>query len=93
MSFMDAFSGYNQILMNPEDQEKTTFITDRGTYCYKVMPFSLKNAEATNQRLVTKMFVDLLGKTMEVYIDYMLVKSSREQHHVAQLRECFNILN
>ena len=49
LSFMDAFSGYNQILMHPEDQEKTAFITERGTYCYKVMPFGLKNAEATYQ--------------------------------------------
>ena len=54
LTFMDAFSGYNQIMMNPEDQEKTSFITDRGIYCYKVMPFGLKNAEATYQRLVTK---------------------------------------
>jgi hypothetical protein len=47
LSFMDAFSGYNQILMHLKDQEKTAFITDRGLYCYKVMPFSLKNAGAT----------------------------------------------
>ncbi|CAA7057629.1 unnamed protein product [Microthlaspi erraticum] len=93
LSFMDAFSGYNQIKMNPEDQEKTAFITDRGTYCYKVMPFGLKNAGATYQRLVNKMFADQLGKTMEVYIDDMLVKSSRETDHVAQLRVCFSILN
>ena len=44
MSFMDAFSGYNQILMHPEDQEKTSFMTSRGIYCYKVMPFGLTNA-------------------------------------------------
>ena len=49
MTFMDAFSGYNQIMMHPDDREKTTFITDRGTYCYKVMPFGLKNAGATCQ--------------------------------------------
>jgi len=53
---MDAFSGYNQIMMNPEDQEKTSFMTDKGIYCYKVMPFGLKNAGATYQRLVNKMF-------------------------------------
>ncbi|KAM1382296.1 hypothetical protein ACFX2F_034777 [Malus domestica] len=44
LSFMDAYSGYNQILMNPPDQEYTTFITNRGLSCYKVMPFGLKNA-------------------------------------------------
>jgi hypothetical protein len=73
---MDAFSGYNQILMLPEDREKTTFITDRGLYCYKVMPFSLKNAGATYQRLVNKMFQAQIGRNMEVYVDDMLVKST-----------------
>ena len=92
-SFMDAFSGYNKILMNPDDQEKTSFITECGTYCYKVMPFGLKNAGATYQRLVNKMFSKQLGRTMEVYIDDMLVKSSRSNDHVLQLQECFNILN
>jgi hypothetical protein len=47
LSFMDAFSGYNQIYMHPEDQEKTAFIIDRGLYCYKFIPFGLKNAGAT----------------------------------------------
>ncbi|WZZ89070.1 hypothetical protein YC2023_117649 [Brassica napus] len=93
LSFMDAFSGYNRILMNPDDQEKTSFITERGTYCYKVMPFGLKNAGATYQRLVNKMFSTQLRRTMEVYIDDMLVKSSRASDHVLQLQECFNILN
>ena len=54
--FMDAFSGYNQIKMAEEDQEKTTFITSQGLYCYKVMPFKLKNVGVTYQRLVNKMF-------------------------------------
>ncbi|XP_013617459.1 PREDICTED: uncharacterized protein LOC106323971 [Brassica oleracea var. oleracea] len=93
LSFMDAFSGYNQILMNPEDREKMSFITERGTYCYKVMPFGLKKAGATYQRLVNKMFSKQLGETMEVYIDDMLVKSSRANDHVPQLQECFNIVN
>ncbi|XP_056854988.1 uncharacterized protein LOC130509719 [Raphanus sativus] len=93
LSFMDAFSGYNQIMMDPEDQEKTAFITERGTYCYKVMPFGLKNAGATYQRLVNKMFAGQLGKTMEVYIDDMLVKSSAGEDHISHLRECFDILN
>ncbi|XP_059434521.1 uncharacterized protein LOC132167531 [Corylus avellana] len=58
LSFMDAFSSYNQIYMHPEDREKTAFITDRGMYYYKVMHFGLKNAGATYQRLVNKMFRD-----------------------------------
>ena len=56
LTFMDAFLGYNQIRMAEEDQEKTSFITSQGLYCYKVMPFGLKNAGATYQRLVNKMF-------------------------------------
>ena len=72
---MDAYSGYNQIRMHEPDQIKTTFVTDCGLYCYKVMPFGLKNAGATYQRLVNRIFADLIGKTMEVYVDDMLVKS------------------
>ena len=55
-SFMDAFSDYNQISMDPDDQEKTSFVTGQGTYCYRVMLFGLKNAGATYQRLVNRMF-------------------------------------
>ena len=60
LTFLDAFSGYNQILMHPDDQEKTSFITERGIYCSKVMPFGLKNAGATFQRLVNQMFAEKL---------------------------------
>ncbi|XP_013607692.1 PREDICTED: uncharacterized protein LOC106314357 [Brassica oleracea var. oleracea] len=93
LTFMDAFSGYNQIMMHPDDREKTAFITERGTYCYKVMPFGLKNAEATYQRLVNKMFADKLGITMEVYIDDMLVKSLHAADHLCHLQDCFKTLN
>jgi len=93
LTFIDAFSSYNQIMMNPEDQEKTSFITDRGICCYKVMPFGFKNTGATYQRLVNKMFHEHLGKTMEVYIDDMLVKSLKKEDHVKHLEECFEILN
>ena len=92
LSFMDAFSGYNQILMHPNDQEKTSFITERGTFCYKVMPFELKNAGATYQRLVNRMFADMLGKTMEVYIDDMLVKSLAAENHLDHLKQAFQVL-
>jgi len=77
LSFMDAFSGYNQIYMEEADQEKTAFITDRGLYCYKMMPFGLKNAGATYQRLVNRMFQSQIGRNVEVYVDDLLVKSVR----------------
>jgi hypothetical protein len=89
-SFMDAFSGYNQILMHPEDREKTAFITNRGFYCYKVMPFSLKNVGALYQRLVNKMFQ--IGRNMEVYVDDMLVKSTESISHAHDLHEAFEVL-
>ncbi|XP_057481981.1 uncharacterized protein LOC130768891 [Actinidia eriantha] len=92
LSFMDAFSGYHHIKMYPPDIEKTSFITERGLYCYKVMPFGLKNTGTTYQRLVNKMFKEQIGKTMEVYIDDMLVKSLRAHNHVAHLEEAFDIL-
>ena len=89
LSFMDAFSGYNQISMDPNDQEKTSFVTAQGTYCYRVMPFGLKNAGATYQRLVNRMFQKQIGATMEVY---MLVKSTTADLHIAHLFEAFQIL-
>ncbi|KAM1041861.1 hypothetical protein ACFX2I_030941 [Malus domestica] len=92
LSFMDAYSGYNQILMNPSDQEHTAFTTDRGLYCYKVMPFGLKNAGATYQRLVNSMFAEQIGKSMEVYVDDMLVKSKHADQHITNLYETFTIL-
>ena len=89
---MDTFSGYNQIKMVEEDQEKTAFITSQGLYCYKVMPFGLKNAGATYQRLVNKMFNKQIGRNMEVYVDDMLVKSKEELTHLDDLRETFATL-
>ena len=72
---MDGFSGYNQIKMAPEDMEKTSFITLWGIYCYKVMPFGLKNAGAIYQRATTTLLHDLIHKEVEVYVDNMTVKS------------------
>ena len=92
MSFLDAFQGYHQIALLPEDREKTAFITPLGIYCYKVMPFGLKNASATYQRMVTRMFKDQIGKTMEIYIDDMVVKSKLSQNHLEDLTETFRIL-
>jgi len=71
------------------DEDKTAFMTERSTYCYKVMPFGLKNAGATYQRLMDKIFHELLGKTMEVYVDDMVVKSRAATQHAADLEAVF----
>ena len=92
LSFLNAFSGYHQIPMHPPDAEKTSFITPYRLYCYNVMPFGLKNAVATYQRLVTKMFRPLLGSTMEVYIDDMLVKFKQCSDHAVHLQQTFDLL-
>lgn len=92
LSFMDAFSGYNQIMIHSDNQEKTTFISERGIFGYKVMPFGLKNVGATYQILVNKMFADYLGDTMEVYINDMYIKSLNADQHLDHLRQAFEVL-
>ena len=92
LSFMDTFSDYNQIMMDEKDQEKSTFITSQGLYCYKVMSFRLKNTGATYQRLVNLMFSHQIGKNVEVYVDDILVKSNDKADHLDNLKETFNTL-
>ena len=92
MSFLDAFQGYHQITLLVKGREKTAFITPLGIYCYKVMSFGLKNAGTTYQRMVTKMFKDQIGRTMEIYIDEMVVKSKLSQNHLEDLTETFRTL-
>ena len=92
MSFLDAYRGYHQVAMNPADEEKTSFITPLGLYCYRFMQFGLRNAGATYRRLVTIMFRDQLGKSMEAYIDDMVVKSREPETHLDDLRQTFYIL-
>ena len=92
LSFMDAFSGYNRILMNEDDQEKTLFVTSQELYYYKVMSFGLKNTGATYQRLVNRMFSHRIGRNVEVYVDDMLVKSKDEANNLDDLKETFSTL-
>ncbi|KAL0455804.1 UNVERIFIED_CONTAM: hypothetical protein Slati_0919600 [Sesamum latifolium] len=77
LSMMDASQGYHQIMLAPEDHTRVSFITLDGTFCYVAMPFRLKNAGATYQRLVDKIFRPQLGRNMEVYVDDMLVKAKK----------------
>ena len=92
ISFMDAFSGYNQIKMNEDDQERTSFVTSQGLFCYKVMSFGLKNVGTTYQRLMNKMYAHQIGGNVQVYVDDMLVKSLRENDHLDDLQETFDTL-
>ena len=92
MRFLDAFQGYYQIPLALEDQEKMAFVTHIGNYHYKVMPFGLKNAGSTYQRIMTRMFEPQLGKNIEVYIDDKVVKSKVESEHVNDLGNIFEIL-
>ena len=89
---MDAFLGYNQIKMEEADQEKNSFVTSQGLFCYKVMPFRLKSAGAMYQRLMNKMFAHQIGRNVQVYVDDMLVKSVREDDHLSDLQETFDTL-
>ena len=91
-SFMDGFSGYNQIRMARENMEKTIFLTMWGTFCYKVMPFGLKNVEATYQRAMVTLFHDMMHKEIKVYVDDMIAKSQGEDDHVVNLKKLFERL-
>jgi hypothetical protein len=92
LTFMDAFLGYNQIVMDENDQEKMSFITSKGLFCYKVMPFQLMNARATYQRLMNKIFYNQIRRNVEVYIDDMLVKTKDEDKHLEDLEKTFKTL-
>lgn len=92
LSFMDAYSGYNQIRMYHFDAEKTMFMTEGANYYYEVMPFGLKNAGATYQRLMDKILADQMGRNVEAYVDDMVVKSRTEEDHLADLQELFDTL-
>ena len=89
LSFLDAYSGYNQIQMHPADRKKTAFMTDSGNFYYEVMPFGLKNAGATYQRLMDHVFHDMIGRNVEVYVDDIVVKSDSCKQHIADLKEVF----
>ena len=92
LSFMDGFSGYNHIFIALDDMEKTTFITERGTYCYRVMPFGLKNAKAIYQRAATTLFHDMMHRDVEVYVDDMIMKSQGRAYHQAALERFFEMI-
>ncbi|PKI74777.1 hypothetical protein CRG98_004795 [Punica granatum] len=89
LTFMDVYSGYDQIKMHPLDEKHTTFYTNNEVCCYEVMPFELKNAGATYQRLVNRMLAKQLGRNVEAYVDNMIVKSPLIAQHCADLEGMF----
>ena len=90
--FMDGFSRYNQIKIAPEDMEKTTFFTQWGTFCYKVMPFGLKNTGETNQQVMVALFHDMIHHEIEVYVYDMIARSQTEEEHLEHLEKLFERL-
>ena len=88
-SFMDGYYGYNQIVMEQVDAQKTAFRTPFGNYFYKVMPFGLKNTSATYQRTMTLIFGDILHKRVENYVDDIVVKEKNLFEHLLHLRQVF----
>ena len=91
-SFVDASAGYHQIPICKEDQAKIAFITDKGINCYQVMPFNLKNVGATYQRLVNIIFKDIIGRSVEVYVNDMIIKSLKAEDHARDLSQVFEVL-
>ena len=88
-SFMDGFSGYNQIKMALRDVEKTAFKTPIGNFYYIVMPFGLKNTGTTYQRTMMAIFHDMMHQELEDYVDDIVMKSWKREEHVQVLRRVF----
>jgi hypothetical protein len=85
LSLLDGFSRYNQVLMSPPDQLKTTFCTPWGTYAYRKMPFGLINASATFKRETEISFRGLINQSAVVYLDDVTVFSKNKTDHLAHL--------
>jgi hypothetical protein len=78
LCFLDCYSGYHQIVLHPNNEDKTTFIMPHGIYCYKFMTFGLKNGGATYQKAIQKCLKSQIGKNVEAYIDDVVVKTTEE---------------
>ena len=90
--FSGAYKGYHQIQMVAEDEDKTAFCTDIGVFCYTKMPFGLKNAGATYQRLMDKAFKPQIGVNLEVYVDDLVIKSKEEDQMLRDIQDTFDQL-
>jgi hypothetical protein len=90
--FLDAYSGYHQIKMKESDQLVTSFIMPFRMYCYVTMPFGLRNAGATYQRCMQHVFGDHIGRTVEAYVDDIVVKTRKADDLVSDLSIAFGCL-
>jgi hypothetical protein len=93
LSFLDAYLGYNQIKLKKEDEEKTPFITPYNVFCYQVMPFGLKNAGATYQRMMQNCLGSQIGRNIQVYINDLVITTRKEESLIDDLTETFNNLD
>jgi hypothetical protein len=93
LSFLDAYSGYNQIKLKKEDEEKTAFITPYGVFCYQVMPFGLKNVGATYQWMMQNCLGSQIGRNIQVYIDDVVITIRKEESLISDLAATFDNLN
>lgn len=92
LSFINAYLGYHQIFIANENRKKTSFITKQGTYYYNVLSSDLKNARATFQRMINKVFTEQICRNVEAYTDDIVVKSEKVDDHVKDLEEVFSVL-
>jgi len=92
LSFLDAFSSYTQIMIHPRDKCKIVFMTKLSCYYCKVMPFGVKNAGATSQRLMDRVLAPMLGRNVQAYVDDMVVTTQQKEQHVADLEERFTTI-
>jgi hypothetical protein len=93
LSFLDVYSGYNQIKLKKEDEEKTAFITPYEVFCYQVMPFGLKNAGATYQRMMQNCLRSQIGRNIQVYIEDVVITIREEESLISDLAETFDNLS
>jgi hypothetical protein len=89
LCFLDCYSGYHQIALHPDDEDKTAFITPHDIYCYKVMTFGLNNTGATYHKAIQKCLKSQNGKNVEAYVDDVVVKTTEEDQLIADLTKTF----
>ena len=92
LCFLDAYYGYHQIKMNESDQAATSFITPYGPFCFNTMPFGLKNAGTTYQHVIQTCLEKLIGKTVEAYVDDVVIKTRHVETPIDDLRLTFDNL-